>query len=69
MRDMGQLIETEGDGQQLQETMGNMKQHFNACIGANLSEPHIDEKYMRESYIYIARPSHERRLIQNLWAA
>ena len=22
-------------------------------IGASLSEPHIDEKYMRESYIYI----------------
>ena len=22
-------------------------------IGASLSEPHIDEKYMRDSYIYI----------------
>ena len=27
-------------------------------IGASLSEPHIDEKYMRDSYIYsyIVRP-------------
>ena len=22
-------------------------------VGASLSEPHIDEKYMRDSYIYI----------------
>ena len=26
-------------------------------IGASLSEPHIDEKYMRESYIYICGTS------------
>ena len=24
-------------------------------IGASLSEPHIDEKYVRESYIYMVR--------------
>ena len=39
-------------------------------IGASLSEPHIDEKYMRDSYIYIyiyiVRPSPARRLIQNI---
>ena len=29
-------------------------------IGASLSEPHIDEKYMRDSYIYIWYVRHPR---------
>ena len=43
---------------------------LSTIIGASLSEPHIDEKYMRESYIYIYiymwYVRHARRLIQNL---
>ena len=41
-------------------------------IGASLSEPHIDEKYMRDSYIYIyiyiycTSVTCARRLIQNV---
>ena len=39
--------------------------HF-VIIGASLSEPHIDEKYMRDSYIYSTSVTRARRLIQNV---
>ena len=35
--------------------------HFSALvIGASLSEPHIDEKYMRESYMFVWYVRHPR---------